>query len=104
MKGLALVEKLQGRQKDIAVVIINVDTHEDSEKQREKILANFHLTQLTGFFFQEGLADQSRYHTDPQWFGELPRSYFVDEAGTFHGKSGLVSKALLEKWLLSSSH
>jgi thiol-disulfide isomerase/thioredoxin len=104
MKELALVQKLQQQTKDIAVVIINVDTYENSEQQRDEILLHFDLTQRKHFHFQEDLEDQSRYHIDPQWFGELPRSYFIDEAGIFHGKSGLVSKELLSKWLLTPSH
>ena len=86
--------------KDLAVVIINVDTHENSKEERNEILESFELTQRTNLYFREGLADQSRYFIDPQWFGELPRSYFIDETGVFHGKSGLVSKALLAQWLL----
>jgi len=103
MKELALIQTLQLQQKELTVVIINVDTYEGSEQQRDEILAHFDLTQRKHFYFIEGLEDQSRYHIDPQWFGELPRSYFIDEAGTFHGKSGLVSKVLLEKWLLTAS-
>lgn len=104
MKELALVQNLQQQKKDIAVVIINVDTYENSEQQRDEILLHFYLTQQKHLYFQENLEDQSRYHIDPQWFGELPRSYFIDEAGIFHGKSGLVSKELLSKWLLTPSH
>jgi len=101
MKELALVQKLQQQKNDIAVVIINVDTYENSKQQRDEVLLAFDLIQRTNLYFQEGLEDQSRYHIDPQWFGELPRSYFIDEKGTFHGKSGLVSKKLLDKWLLT---
>lgn len=100
MKELALIQKLQQKQHHIAVVIINVDTHEGSAQQRNETLMHFDLVKLKHFHFQEGLEDQNRYQIDPQWFGELPRSYFIDEKGTFHGKSGLVSKDLLEKWLL----
>lgn len=104
MKELALVQKLQQQKKNLAIVIINVDTHENSEQERNDILAHFGLTPLKNLYFREGAEDQTRYQIDPQWFGELPRSYFIDEAGTFHGKSGLVSKALLTRWLLAANH
>ncbi len=100
MKELAIVQSLQQQQRELAIVIINVDTYEESEQQRDKILAHFNLASQTNLHFSEGLVDQSRYLIDPHWFGELPRSYFIDEAGTFHGKSGLASKQLLEKWLI----
>ncbi len=104
MKELALVQKLQQQKPGLAIVIVNVDTHENSEQQRDEILLHFDLTQHKHLYFRDGLEDQSRYYIDPQWFGELPRSYFIDEAGFFHGKSGLVSKTLLEQWLLTANH
>jgi len=100
MKELAIVQTLQQQQGELAIVIINVDTYEESGQQRDKILAHFNLASQTNLHFIDGLEDHSRYLIDPQWFGELPRSYFIDEAGTFHGKSGLASKQLLEKWLI----
>lgn len=104
MKELAIVQTLQQEQKlqqqsELPIVIINVDTYEGSTQQRDKILEHFNLTAQINLYFRDGLEDQSRYLIDPQWFGELPRSYFIDEAGTFHGKSGLASKQLFEKWL-----
>ena len=100
MKELALVQKLQQQKQDLAVVIINVDTGEESASQRREIIRHFDLTNQLHLYFREGLEDHSRFLIDPQWFGELPRSYFIDEAGKFHGKSGLVAKELLQKWLL----
>lgn len=103
MKELALVETLRNRKKDLNVVLINVDTYESSGQQRQEILQHFSLTGLSHFYFRDGFEDHSRYLIDPQWFGELPRSYFVDQAGTFHGKSGLVAKTVMEKWLFSDN-
>ena len=103
MKELALVQSLQQQKSDLLVVIINVDTYDNSKEERDEILESFELAQRTNLYFRDWLADQSRYLIDPQWFGELPRSYFIDEKGVFHGKSGLVSKALLEQWLLTAN-
>ena len=104
MKELALVQALRQTKNDLAVVMINVDSDEGSAQQRQEILQQFNLAGLNHFYFRDGFEDHSRYLIDPQWFGELPRSYFVDEAGTLHGKSGLVAKALLEKWLLADNN
>jgi thiol-disulfide isomerase/thioredoxin len=101
MKELALVKKLQQEKENLAVVIINVDTGEEYEVKRQEIIAHFQLTQVTQLYFRDGFEAHSRYLIDPQWFGELPRSYFIDEAGVFHGKSGLVDKVILSKWLLT---
>jgi hypothetical protein len=102
MKELEIVQILQQQQAELAIVIINVDTYEESGQQRDKILAHFNLASQTNLHFSEGLEDQSRYLIDSHWFGELPRSYFIDEVGVFHGKSGLASKQLFEKWLVAA--
>lgn len=101
MKELALVQKLHQKQKNLAVVIINTDTDESSEKERADIIKHFKLVDLKNFHFTEGQEAQQRYQVDPQWFGELPRSYFIDEKGSFHGKSGLIAEKLLTQWLLT---
>lgn len=101
MKELALVQKLQQKQKNLAVVIINTDTEESSEQERDDIIKHFNLVNLKNFHFTQGQEAQQRYQVDPQWFGELPRSYFIDEQGKFHGKSGLIAEELLIQWLLT---
>tara|TARA_B110000467_G_scaffold139307_1_gene138637 strand:- start:330 stop:797 length:468 start_codon:yes stop_codon:yes gene_type:complete len=103
MKELALVQKLQQKQEDLAVIMINTDTEESSEKERNDIIKHFDLVNLKSFHFTQGQETQQRYQIDPQWFGELPRSYFIDEQGTFHGKSGLIAEELLTQWLLPIS-
>lgn len=100
MKELAIVQKLQQKKAALSIVIINVDTHEGSEQERDRIIAHFNLSPQTNLHFKDGFEDQSRYVIDPTWYGELPRSYFIDETGKFHGKSGVASKSLLSKWLL----
>jgi len=101
MKELALVQKLQQKQKNLAVVMINTDTEESSEQERDDIIKHFNLVNLKSFHFTQGQEAQQRYQVDPQWFGELPRSYFIDEQGKFHGKSGLIAEELLTQWLLT---
>ena len=101
MKELALVQKLQQKQQNLAVVIINTDTEESSEQERVDIIKHFNLVNLKNFHFTQGQEAQQRYQVDPQWFGELPRSYFIDEQGKFHGKSGLIAEELLIQWLLT---
>lgn len=99
-KELALVQKLSEKKPNIAVVIINADDHEDATEEREKVIRDFKLSQLPNFHFSDSSATQNRYIIDRTWYGELPRSYFIDKSGKFHGRSGLVSEQLLKKWLI----
>jgi thiol-disulfide isomerase/thioredoxin len=102
MKELALVQKLQKNQKKLTVLLINTDTEESSDKERVEIIKHFGLTNLESLHFSDGQESQQRYQVDPQWFGELPRSYFINEQGVFHGKSGLIPETLLTQWLMPS--
>jgi len=99
-KELAIIQKLQNLHNDLAVVIINTDADDEIAEERTEIIEKFKLAHLSNFHFVDGQSDQSRYIIDSNWYGELPRSYFVQKSGEFHGKSGLVNESILIKWLL----
>lgn len=44
-------------------------------------------------------SDRLRYSIDPQWYGELPRSYFYDAAHRVQAISGRPEKVWLNHWL-----
>jgi len=100
-KELAIIQELQGQHDDLAVVIINTDASDEITAERIDVIEKFELDNLANFHFVDGKGDQSRFYIDPSWYGELPRSYFVESDGTFHGKSGLVNQSLLTRWLIN---
>jgi thiol-disulfide isomerase/thioredoxin len=100
-KELAIIQKLQRQHDDLAIVIINTDASDEITAERIDIIEKFELDNFTNFHFVDGKGDQSRFYIDPDWYGELPRSYFVESNGKFHGKSGLVNQSLLTKWLVN---
>jgi len=98
-KELALIQKLRIKNKDLPVVIINTDDNQEIAVERQKILIQYQLNDLPNMFFNEGQGDKERYYIDPTWFGELPRSYFINEQGEFYGKSGLLEEKHITQWL-----
>ena len=100
-KELAIIQKLQCQHDDLAVVIINTDANDEINAERKNIIEKFGLSNFTNFHFVDGQGDQSRFFIDPTWYGELPRSYFVESNGEFHGKSGLVNQSILTQWLVN---
>jgi len=98
-KELAIIQKLQNQYDDLAVVIINTDADDEINEEREDIIEKFKLGGFTNFHFADGKGDQNRFIIDPNWYGELPRSYFIENNGKFHGKSGLVNQSILVEWL-----
>ncbi len=100
-KELAIIQTLQKQHNDLAVVIINTDANDEINEERIEIIEKFELGHFNNFHFADGKGDQSRFFIDPTWYGELPRSYFIESNGKFHGKSGLVKESLLTQWLVS---
>ncbi len=99
-KELAIIQKLQSQHDNLAVVVINTDADDDITKERIDIIKKFELGKLSHYHFIDGQSDQSRYIIDSNWYGELPRSYFFESNGEFHGKSGLVDEVILTHWLV----
>lgn len=100
-KELATIQKLQNQHDNLAVVIINTDDNDEVNAERNAIIEKFELNNFTNFHFVDGNGDQSRFFIDPNWYGELPRSYFVESDGKFHGKSGLIKQSILTQWLVN---
>jgi len=100
-KELAVIQQLQHQQDNLAVVIINTDANNETTQERIEIIEKFGLSHVSNFHFLDGKSEQSRYIIDSNWYGELPRSYFVESNGNFHGKSGLIKPAIIAQWLLN---
>lgn len=101
-KELALIQKLRVDNSDINVVFINVDDNYEVEDERQKVISSYELSSLQNYYFADGEGDQARYIIDSTWYGELPRSYFIESNGKFHGKSGLVKEKSVRKWLIEN--
>lgn len=101
-KELKLIQAIQKATPDkpLNVVYINADDTTEITLERKQVLASYDMSFYKNLYFVDGQADKSRYQIDPLWYGELPRSYFVDEEGKFHGKSGLLDETLINEWLL----
>lgn len=101
-KELAMIQSLSTEVAKLPIVIVNADDSDDIRLERRNIIKRFELSHLTHLYFLEGQAAKSRYLIDTSWYGELPRSYFIDAAGKFNGKSGLITKQAFNSWLIKS--
>jgi len=99
-KELAVIQKLTAQGANLNIVLINADASDEASQERINVIDEFQLNDLVNLHFVDGKAEYSRFMIDSTWFGELPRSYFVDTNGQFHGKSGLIKESLITQWLL----
>ncbi|MCP5161842.1 MAG: redoxin domain-containing protein [Hahellaceae bacterium] len=92
---------LQTRRHDFApkeLILISTDSPQDAAAI-EATLAEYQLEALDNWIFGDDLPERLRFAIDPGWYGELPRSYFYDTDRQRHSYSGLLSEAIVDKWL-----
>jgi thiol-disulfide isomerase/thioredoxin len=101
-KELKLIQSIQETEKNTAlnIVFINADDNSAVQFERKQVLTFYNMQPYENYYFVDGQADKNRYQIDPNWYGELPRSYFVNKEGIFQGKSGLLGEESIKIWLL----
>lgn len=97
-KELDLLSRWQ-KDQGFHLVLINIDAPE-LKGEVEKILEEKHLHHADSWQFDAGAQMKLRYSIDPQWYGELPRSYFYQTGRQRQAVSGLISEAMLKQWLV----
>jgi len=67
------------------------------------LITKHNLNDLEQWIFQSNKFQQLRHSIDPQWHGELPRSYFYSSGKQTGVFSGRIHKSELDKWLMNQS-
>lgn len=100
MKELEILGKLKKEYRDFNLVLICTDNI-DRENQVKDLLASFSLSDVDSWIFSADQRERLRYSIDPEWFGEIPRSYRYTE-GTRKATSGLLSETELRSWVANN--
>ena len=95
---LKLIKMISTVHPNFNFVLLSTDAHEQVE-EIDSILAVNQLVTTSSWLFSQKNSVKLRYAVDPDWFGELPRSYFYDEQHRRKGISGKLSKELIVNWL-----
>ncbi len=82
---------------DLPFVLISTDPIDERESAYE-FLQDFDLAGRETWMFADSFTERLRYTIDPNWFGELPRSYFFDANHDSQSHSGIMTRELLESW------
>ncbi|WP_265919936.1 thioredoxin domain-containing protein [Cupriavidus nantongensis] len=85
------IGKLRARHPDLRVVTLATDSAEASP-QVQQMLERVRLTRNAWVFGHEP-QERLRYAVDPDWMGEMPRTYFYRADGQRQGVSGVISEA-----------
>lgn len=64
----------------------------------EATLERYGLDTHASWQFAEEMPEKLRFHIDPAWYGELPRSYFYDSSRQRRSYSGALTHEQLQDW------
>lgn len=95
---LTMLGKLSKNEKNLPLVLVAVDSLEDSEAIR-KTLRKLGLSHAESWVFDDPIPERLRASIDPAWQGELPRSYLYDKAHRRQAAVGTLDETRLKAWL-----
>lgn len=98
IKELSLFRDFQPQLSKKNIVLISTDGSE-SVPAIQQVLADHQLGQFDNWIFSGEMVERIRYGIDPEWYGELPRTYFYESEGDRVAHSGMLTKKLLTEWL-----
>ncbi len=94
---LELMSSLLVTNPDLPFVLISTDSIELQEEATE-FLEEFDLASRKTWMFADNFVERLRFSIDPNWFGELPRSYYFDAEHDMQSHSGILNQSILESW------
>ncbi len=98
MVELQMLGELRKEYPDLPLVLISTDPIENREDAMD-FLIRYQLDDMPSWMFAERFSERLRFSIDPQWFGELPRSYHFDTDHESTAHSGILSEEQVRDWL-----
>ncbi|MBK8815482.1 MAG: hypothetical protein IPN42_08260 [Methylococcaceae bacterium] len=91
LKDMALLNKMHKANPNVKMIMLSTDDSSATE-QAQQILAKNELSGLENWIFADENPQKLRYEIDPKWYGELPRTYFLNKSHEREGVSGVLSR------------
>jgi thiol-disulfide isomerase/thioredoxin len=98
LKELAHFQALKAQFTETNFLLISTDSP-DKSAAIQQVLVDHNLQTIENWIFSDSLPERLRYNIDPNWYGELPRTYFYAADHTRMAYSGMLSQAQLQQWL-----
>lgn len=95
---LKLLGELRQAHPDMNLVLIATDDMHQ-QKKLSKILTRYQLGNVDNWAFAGQYSELLRHAIDPEWYGELPRSYFYTASHTRTAVSGQLKAQSVSHWL-----
>jgi hypothetical protein len=91
LKDMALLNTMHKANPAVNMVMLATDDASATD-DIQKILAKNDLAGLENWLFADENPQKLRYEIDPKWYGELPRTYFLNKKHEREGVSGVLSQ------------
>ncbi|ALO45774.1 hypothetical protein PS2015_1112 [Pseudohongiella spirulinae] len=98
MVELDMFGELLKEQPGLPLVLVSTDDIEGMEDALD-FLYDYELDGITSWMFADSFTERLRYSIDPNWFGELPRSYYFNENHAAEAHSGILQEDQVRYWL-----
>lgn len=95
---LTMLGKLAKNEKNLPLVLVAVDSPEDSQAIR-RTLHRLGLSHAESWVFDDPIPERLRAAIDPAWQGELPRSYLYARSHQRQATVGELDETKLKAWL-----
>ncbi len=100
---LEMLGQLKKDDPDFPLILISTDTF-DKHEEATFILEDYELDQIESWMFADAFIERLRFSIDPNWYGELPRSYFYNADHAFTAHSGILTRETLLSMLPALVH
>ncbi|HZW26382.1 MAG TPA: TlpA family protein disulfide reductase [Gallionella sp.] len=95
---LAMFGKLLKKYPALDLVLVSTDAPADG-KEIAAVLEKHALGRAEAWVFADSHADRLRFEVDPEWYGELPRTYLHGAHEGVRAVSGKLEQPDVERWL-----
>lgn len=95
---LKLLGEIKKKNPSFPLVLISADSLEQRETAFY-ILEEYSLDENASWMFADSFSEPLRYSIDPNWYGELPRSYMFDSSHTAIAHSGVLTENQIGQFL-----
>ena len=97
-KELTMLAEHTKKYPQLNLIVVSTDTTDDIKEIQQK-LSQFGFSYTNAWVFENDMAQQLRYEIDPNWYGELPRSYLFDAQHNRQAVSGILRPAIMKRWV-----
>lgn len=89
IKDMTLISELHKKYPELKLILLAADDL-SATQQVQAILTKYGLNQLENWVYADDNTQKLSYEIDPNWYGELPRTYFYTRTQQRTGVSGVI--------------